>query len=79
MKSAGGKLEAFYFAFGDTDAFVLVDAPDHATVAAASLAINSSGAVRTKTVVSSPQKRLIKPPNKVWHIEHLATRRGLDE
>jgi uncharacterized protein with GYD domain len=51
LNSAGGKLEAFYFAFGDTDAFVLVDAPDHATVAAASLAINATGAVRTKTVV----------------------------
>ena len=28
-----------------------MDAPDHAIVAAASLAINASGAVRTKTVV----------------------------
>jgi len=51
IKSAGGKLEAFYFAFGDSDAFVIMDAPDHATVAAASVAINASGAVRTKTVV----------------------------
>ncbi len=51
IKSAGGKLEAFYFAFGDSDAFVIIEAPDHATVAAASLAINASGAVRTKTVV----------------------------
>ena len=51
LKSAGGKLEAFYFAFGDTDAFVIVDAPDHASVSAASLAISASGAVRTKTVV----------------------------
>jgi uncharacterized protein with GYD domain len=51
IKSAGGRLEAFYFAFGDPDAFVIVDAPDHATVAAASMAINSSGAVRTKTIV----------------------------
>ena len=51
IKSAGGKLEAFYFAFGDRDAFVIVDAPDHATIAAASLAINASGAVETKTVV----------------------------
>lgn len=51
LKSAGGKLEAFYFAFGDTDAFVIVDAPDHATVSAASLAITASGAVRTETVV----------------------------
>src|SRR6266436_4496456 len=51
IKSAGGKLEAFYFAFGDSDAFVIIDAPDHATVAAASVAINASGAVHTKTVV----------------------------
>jgi uncharacterized protein with GYD domain len=51
IKSAGGKLEAFYFAFGDNDAFVIVDAPDHASVAAMSLAINASGAVKTKTVV----------------------------
>jgi uncharacterized protein with GYD domain len=51
MKSAGGKMEAFYFAFGDTDVFLIVDAPDHASVSAASLAINASGAVRTETVV----------------------------
>jgi len=51
IKTAGGKLEAFYFAFGDRDAFLIVDAPDHATVAAASLAVNASGAVHTKTVV----------------------------
>src|SRR5436190_9878055 len=51
IKSAGGKLEAFYFAFGESDAFVIIDAPDHASVAASSLAINASGAVKTKTVV----------------------------
>jgi uncharacterized protein with GYD domain len=51
IKSSGGTLEAFYFAFGDSDAFVIIDAPDHATVAAASVAINASGAVKTKTVV----------------------------
>jgi len=51
VKSAGGKLEAFYFAFGESDAIVIIDAPDHATVASASLTINASGAVRTKTVV----------------------------
>lgn len=51
LKSAGGRMEAFYFAFGETDVFVIVDAPDHATVSAASLAINASGAVHTETVV----------------------------
>ncbi len=51
IQSAGGKVEAFYFAFGESDAYVIVDAPDHASVAAASLAINASGAVQAKTVV----------------------------
>ncbi len=51
ITSTGGKLEAFYFAFGDNDAYVIIDAPDNATVAATLIAINASGAVRTKTVV----------------------------
>ena len=51
IKSVGAKMEAFYFAFGDTDAYVIVDAPDHASVAAASIAINATGAVHSKTVV----------------------------
>ena len=51
IKSAGGRMEAFYFAFGADDAYLIVDAPDHATVAATSLAVSASGAVRTKTTV----------------------------
>ena len=51
LKSAGAKLDAFYFAFGEHDAYVIVDAPDHASVAAAALAINASGAVRLSTTV----------------------------
>jgi uncharacterized protein with GYD domain len=51
LTSVGGRLEAFYFAFGEHDAFVIVDAPDNAAVASASMAINASGAVQTKTTV----------------------------
>lgn len=51
VKSVGGQMEAFYFAFGENDAVLIVDAPDNASVASASLAINSSGLVQTKTVV----------------------------
>ena len=51
LKSAGATLEGFYFAFGEHDALVIVDAPDHATMAGASIAINASGAVATKTTV----------------------------
>ena len=51
IKSVGGSMDAFYFAFGEVDAYVIVDAPDHATVAAASVAINASEAVRASTIV----------------------------
>jgi uncharacterized protein with GYD domain len=56
-KAAGAKIEEFYFAFGDTDVFVIADAPDHATSAAVSLAVAASGAARIKTVVlMSPEE-----------------------
>ena len=51
VKNAGGKVEAFYFAFGPRDAILIVDAPDHATIAGVALAINASGAVHTTTTV----------------------------
>jgi|SRR5437879_5472047 len=51
VKSVGGKLEAFYFAFGGSDAFVIVDLPDNASVAAASITLAASGAATGKTTV----------------------------
>ena len=33
-EAAGGKIESFYFAFGDKDAYVIVDYPDAVTAAA---------------------------------------------
>ena len=51
LKSVGGKVDAFYFAFGEHDVYAIVDAPDNVSIAAASLAIGASGAVQTKTVV----------------------------
>lgn len=57
IESVGGKVEAFYFAFGSTDAYVIADMPDNATAAAASLAVNSTGAVTTTvTVLLTPEE-----------------------
>ena len=50
-KSLGGSLEAFYFAFGDNDFFVVVDLPDNVTAAATSLVGSASGALTVKTTV----------------------------
>ena len=51
IKSVGGKVEAFYFAFGKSDVLVIVDAPDNASVAAASLAITAAGGAVNSTTV----------------------------
>jgi uncharacterized protein with GYD domain len=51
VQGLGGRVEAFYFAFGENDAYVILDLPDNLTAAAISLAVTSSGAVSTKTTV----------------------------
>jgi uncharacterized protein with GYD domain len=47
----GGTVEAFYFAFGGTDVYVITDLPDNTTAAAAALAVESTGAVDINTTV----------------------------
>lgn len=47
----GGSLEGFYFAFGETDAYVLMELPDNLSAAAASIAVNSSGGASSEVVV----------------------------
>src|SRR5213593_553096 len=51
VESVGGRLESFLFAFGDRDVYVIADLPDNESAAALALAVNSSGAVATRTVV----------------------------
>ena len=50
-RGLGGKVEAFYFAFGDDDVIGILEAPDNVTTAAVSLAVGASGAARVKTTV----------------------------
>jgi len=51
VEALGSRVESFYFAFGGSDVYVVVDAPDNQTAVAVSLAVNASGAVTTQTVV----------------------------
>lgn len=50
IESAGGRLECFYFAFGDVDAYLMAEFPDAASAAAAAMTVSSSGAVTVETV-----------------------------
>jgi uncharacterized protein with GYD domain len=57
IEGLGGTLEAFYFAFGETDVYVIVDLPDSASAAAASLAVSATGATRSRvTVLLTPDE-----------------------
>ena len=57
IESLGGRLEALYFAFGDTDVMAIVDFPDNASAAASSLTIAGSGALASRlTVLLTPEE-----------------------
>jgi uncharacterized protein with GYD domain len=47
----GGKVESFYFAFGDHDVYLISELPDMASAAALALTINASGSVSVSTTV----------------------------
>jgi uncharacterized protein with GYD domain len=49
VRALGGKLEAFYYAFGDDDVVVIVDLPSSIAAAALGLTTSGSGAVRVRT------------------------------
>jgi uncharacterized protein with GYD domain len=51
VSNLGGELEGFYFGFGDSDAYVIVDLPDDETAAAVALTVNAAGGATVKTTV----------------------------
>jgi uncharacterized protein with GYD domain len=56
-RSAGGRLEAYYFAFGDADCYAIGDMPDAVSAAALALKLNASGRVQvTTTVLMTPEE-----------------------
>jgi uncharacterized protein with GYD domain len=51
-----GKLESFYYAFGEHDAYIILELPDDIAAAAAVLRVNSTGMVSiSTTVLLSPE------------------------
>jgi len=49
LKNMGGKLDAMYYAYGETDVVIIVDMPDGISLLSLSLAANASGTVKVKT------------------------------
>jgi uncharacterized protein with GYD domain len=50
LNSVGGKLEALYFAMGEDDAFIIVEVPDNAAMAAIGIAVGATGTIRPQTI-----------------------------
>jgi uncharacterized protein with GYD domain len=67
LASVGGKLEAFYFTFGDEDAVLIVDVPDQVAATAIGLAVNASGAVQTRTTVLIAPEEVDEATKRVVH------------
>lgn len=56
-ESSGGSLESFYFAFGDTDAFVTADLPDNVAAARLCMTAAASGLVEVScTALITPEE-----------------------
>ncbi len=57
IEALGGKLESFYFAFGDDDVVGIMEMPDNETTAALAMEVSSSGRVSvTTTVLLTPEE-----------------------
>ena len=51
LKTVGGKVDSMYYAFGDTDVYVTIDAPDNITVATLVMSVAATGTIAVKTTV----------------------------
>ena len=57
IKGSGGRLEAYYYAFGSDDFVIIADLPSNVDAAALSFAVNASGAVQSRiTVLITPEE-----------------------
>jgi len=61
----GGKLETFYYAFGDFDVIGIADMPDNVSSVAFSLAVNASGGINAKTIVLITPEEIDEATKKV--------------
>jgi uncharacterized protein with GYD domain len=56
IEGMGGSVEGLYYAFGDTDLYIIADLPDDATATAVSLNIADAGALNIRcTVLITPE------------------------
>src|SRR6476646_2111384 len=73
LQDAGCKLKGLWYAFGNSDGFALIEAPDNATSASVAIAINASGAFRKfETTVLMTQDELLNALKKAQDVAYVA-------
>ena len=65
IEGMGGKMETFYYAFGDFDVIGIADMPDNVSSLAFSLAVNASGGINAKTIVLITPEEIDEATKKV--------------
>ena len=56
IEGVGGSVETFYYAFGDTDLYIIADLPDDATATAVSLNIGAASVLGVRvTALVTPE------------------------
>jgi uncharacterized protein with GYD domain len=70
---AGCKLKGLWYAFGSSDGFALIEAPDQFAGASIAIAINASGAFREfETTVPMTQDQLLEALTKAQDVSYVA-------
>jgi len=73
LENAGCKLKGLWYAFGQSDGFALIEAPNNVTSASLMIAISASGAFnRFETTVLMTQDELISALEKAQNVEYVA-------
>jgi len=73
LESAGCKLKGLWYAFGQSDGFALIEAPNNVTSASLMIAISASGAFnRFETTVLMTQTELLEALGKAQDVEYVA-------
>ena len=73
LTDAGCKLKGLWYAFGNSDGFALIEAPDNATSASIAIAISASGAFRKfETTVLMTQDEMLNALKKAQDVAYVA-------
>ncbi len=73
LEDAGCKLKGLWYAFGKSDGFALIEAPDNVTGASIAIVINASGAFRRfETTVLMTQDELLKSLKQAQDVAYVA-------